>query len=238
MRATGGSLLVQLSNGETKSVTFAISVTNAYIIAFRAGSYVHYFPGTPQTEVQNAFPDVAPENRHQLPFGESYTSLDKAANGTGREELDLGADPLQRAVSSLYYNCRNGRISRGAQAVHPARHLIVSIQMIAESARFYIISGRISAWIYNSEQNPPEPDMLEYENSLGGLSRRIQESGENGVFDAAQLRDRRNQPIFVSNVNDFYVRCAIALMIYVCRPHQQSQFSRLIIIKDDTSVLK
>ncbi|XP_050212836.1 ricin-like [Mercurialis annua] len=232
LREAGDLLLVELSNGETESVTFAINVTNVYGIAFRVENHVHYFASTPPIDVQNAFPDVAPQNRHLLPFGEGYDSLQSAAN-VDRDQIDLGADPLQSAVTSLYYDSRNGPINYRTQR-RAARSIIIWAQMIAEAARNFVIAGRISTWIHNSEPTPPEPDMIEYENSWGTLSERIQQSGENGVFDGTQLVDRRNNQITVSNVNDFYVRFAIALMLYVCQPQQQTHFSPLIILKDDT----
>ncbi|XP_050205049.1 ricin-like [Mercurialis annua] len=210
-------LLVELSVPDIPgaTITFAVNVTNMYIIGFLVGDRAHYFPGYDH-DIQIAFPNVPSQNRHVLPFEENYNSLESAAH-EDRSTIYLGKNPLIQAVRQLYYASRDGHISP-AQRAGPAKWLLVCIQMISEAARNFIIAGRISSWIDNLYERAAEPDMISYQNRWGKLSERIQESGENGVFDAVDLVDRTNQPMDLSNVNDFYVRFAIALMIYYCQP--------------------
>ncbi|XP_050219742.1 ricin-like [Mercurialis annua] len=219
--------LVELSiQNHEAAVTLALNSTNVYIAGFLAGDRLHYFPDTSDV-ASIAFPNV--HIRYQLPFGEGYDSLRRSARES-REQIPLGARPLYNAILNLYSAGRSGPIGQRQQGA--ARDLTIIIQMISEAARNSIIAGRLSFSIYNHVERVPDPDMIRYENRWGRLSGRIQTAGPNGVFEPVDLLNRRNERFDVSNVNDLYVRAAMALVLNSCSAERQAydgMFSPLII---------
>lgn len=164
-------ILLELSNSPQVSVTLAIDVTNAYVVAYRAGSRSYFLSDAPQGSQSVLFTDT---QQHSLPFDGSYTQLQRNAR-EDREKIDVGILALEDAIALLYS-------SSDTQQNRRARSLIISIQMIAEAARFKYIEQLVRASIRRQRSFRPDPGMLSLENNWGRLSRAVQNSNQ-GVFN-------------------------------------------------------
>ncbi|KAG1359230.1 Ricin [Cocos nucifera] len=211
-------LLVELSNWEEASVTLAVDVINAHVVAYQAGNQSYFFRDAPNIAPFNVFRNTQQE---LLSFGGSYIELQRVA-GEDREDIDLGISALEGAISSL-------RSTSSVQQNTQARSLIVSIQMVSEAARFRYIERRVRQSITSDEYQTFRPDagVLSLENNWGALSTAIQQSNQ-GVFSRpVQLQRPDYSTLNVDNVMSSVIR-GLAFMVFVCR-NQASQFSPLII---------
>ncbi|EHA8590977.1 Ricin [Cocos nucifera] len=211
-------LLVELSNLGEASVTLAVDVVNAYVVAYQAGNQSYFFRDAPDAAFSNLFTNT---QQNTLLFAGSYTELQRVA-GQDREDIDLGILALEEAISSL-------RRTSSVQQNTLARSLIVSIQMLSEAARFKYIEQRVRQSITSEGYQTFRPDaaMLSLENNWGALSNAIQQSNQ-GVFSRPVQLQRPDYSTFNVDSVTLSIIKNLAFMVFVCKS-QASQFSPLII---------
>nr|prf ricin D Ile chain [Ricinus communis] len=208
-------ILVELQNHAELSVTLALSVTNAYVVGYRAGNSAYFFHPDNQEDAEaitHLFTDV--QNRYTFAFGGNYDRLEQLA-GNLRENIELGNGPLEEAISALYYYSTGG-----TQLPTLARSFIICIQMISEAARFQYIEGEMRTRIRYNRRSAPDPSVITLENSWGRLSTAIQESNQ-GAF-ASPIQLQRDGSKF--SVYDVSILLPIIAMVYRCAPPPSSQF--------------
>nr|AJR10103.1 sebin [Triadica sebifera] len=154
-------LLVEIANSRNLTITLALDITNAYVVAYRVGNQSYFFSDHVDPARSYVFTDT---QQNILPFGSNYNSIGEPAN------TDLGIFPLDEAVSSLH----GGR--------YQGRSLLVCIQMVSEAARFKYIERRVHWSIERNQRFRPDACMLSLENNWGALSTAIQGSDDNGNF--------------------------------------------------------
>ncbi|RWR91464.1 type 2 ribosome-inactivating protein cinnamomin III precursor [Cinnamomum micranthum f. kanehirae] len=212
-------ILVELSNWAADSpVTLAVDVTNAYVVAYRTGSQSFFLrEDNPDPAIENLLPDT---QRYTFPFSGSYTDLERVA-GERREEIQLGMDPLENAISALW-------ISNLNQQRALARSLIVVIQMVPEAVRYRFIEYRVRESITRAEMFRPDPAMLSLENNWSALSNAVQQSNQGGVFSSpVELRSTSNKPVYVGSVSDRVIS-GLAIMLFICRSSDRASSDQFI----------
>ncbi|XXG58138.1 hypothetical protein AAC387_Pa04g0527 [Persea americana] len=198
-------VLVELSNWAADSITLAVDVTNAYVVAYWNGSQSFFLhEDNPDPAIDNLFPNTM---RNNFSFSGSYTDLERV--GGNRENIDLGMEPLESAITAL-------RISNMEQQRPIARSLIVVIQMVAEAARFEFIMRQVRARIPGAQVFLPSRTMLSYENNWGALSSAIQQSNQGIFLNPVQLVNQYGAPRNVDTIRDTAVIPNLAIMLFVC----------------------
>ncbi|KAI7999634.1 hypothetical protein LOK49_LG09G01845 [Camellia lanceoleosa] len=212
-------LLVELSNWGEATITLAVDVQNAYVVAYQAGDQSYFFRDAPEVAFSNLFSDT---QQSTFNFNGSYVDLEGRSR-QDREDIDLGILALELAISSL-------RRSSSAAESTIARSLIVCIQMVSEAARFRYIEQRVRQSITSAgyEHFRPDAGMLSLENKWGTLSYAIQESNQ-GVFSRPVQLQRPDYTFFNVDSATLSIVRNLALMLFVCNINQaSSQFSPLI----------
>ncbi|XP_050219341.1 ricin-like [Mercurialis annua] len=211
-------LLIQLANFAEQTITLAMNVSNVYIVGYCAENHAYFFPPeTPEAEEEIAplFPRT--DREFMTGLGVNYGDLERVAN-QNREQTQLGFTPLDTAIAHLHGLTTNRTDNRNL-----ARGFLVIAQMIAEAARFNLISTRIARSFSNAIV--PDPGMIQLENDWSTISTAIQQSNDDGVLpEPLLLRDPRGQPIEVTQVKELLT--VISLLLYPCK--RPSQFSLLI----------
>ncbi|XP_027351635.1 abrin-c isoform X1 [Abrus precatorius] len=208
-------ITVELSNSERESIEVGIDVTNAYVVAYRAGSQSYFLRDAPASASTYLFTGT---QRYSLRFDGSYGDLERWAHQT-REQISLGLQALTHAISFLRSGASNDE--------EKARTLIVIIQMVAEAARYRYISNRVGVSIRTGTAFQPDPAMLSLENNWDNLSRGVQESVQDTFPNAVTLRRVNNQPVIVDSLTHQSV-AVLALMLFVCNPPNTNQSPLLI----------
>jgi hypothetical protein len=210
-------VLVDLSNWAGRSVTLALDVINAYVVGYRAGDYsVFLKPDNDEvaTATTHLFTDTT--RRPALHFTGSYLDLGQVQAGLNRSSVELGADALDQAVSSMYLYAQGPSHILEASL---ARAFFVTIQMVSEAARFRYIEGDVRGRIQRNQNTCPDVSVIQVENNWGSLSNAIQMSNQ-GIFGrSVQLQRRGGQSFHVDNVE--VVRSMIGLLLFTCNPRPQ-----------------
>ncbi|XP_065866358.1 ribosome-inactivating protein cucurmosin-like [Euphorbia lathyris] len=191
-------LLVELINYDEKlSITLAVNVSDAYVIAYKSGAKSFFLKDAPKVSEALLFDRTTKEPR---------LSVDTNYNNLGdRTKVGLGIGPLGRAITAL--NKFDG-VSVDATF---RNSLLVVIQMVSEAARFKFIELQIENNI--TGQYKPKWDTITYENRWDRLSEQIQLSGTNGVFKTpVDLENADGTAKIVSNVAD--VKSDITILKY------------------------
>ncbi|XP_027349058.1 abrin-a isoform X2 [Abrus precatorius] len=207
-------ITVELSNSDTESIEVGIDGTNAYVVAYRAGTQSYFTRDAPASASDYLFTGT---NQYSLPFNGSYGELEKWAD-QNRTQTYLGLRALTHAISFL----RNGRNDNEEKA----RILIVICQMVAEAARFRYISHRVGVSIRNNTPFQPDPAMISLENHWESLSGAVQRATQD-TFEDVRLTNIRHEPVIVNSLSHPTV-AVLALMLFVCNPRNANQSPLLI----------
>lgn len=197
-------LLEIIVQGPTGGViTFAIDVTNVYIVGYLVGTTRYFFeeaaPRADELLFNNKTIKTCPVRRSS-----NYQQLQSRARQS-REDIDLGLHSLEHAIRTLVNT-----------TPEDARSLLIVIQMVSESVRYWPIEGRVLGSLGGSFR--PDRSMIDFENNWGTLSEQIQNSDvfafEYPVIIGDQVAD---------SVLSIVIRGAMALMLYQvrCRPPPQ-----------------
>ncbi|CAK7357159.1 unnamed protein product [Dovyalis caffra] len=215
---TESDLLVELSNSLELSVTLAINVTNAYVVAYRASDQSYFFSDSKGPAFSKLFTET---KRDYLSFTGNYIDLQRIA-GAGRKDIPLGMSALDQAITNLYY----WRSGPGNTEYTVARSLLVAIQMVAEAARFRYIENSVCRSIKATSNFLPDEAMLSLENNWRALSTAIQQSNQGVFARPVQLRKRDGTFFNVDSVTvtDSLIS-NLGLLLFVCNP-QASRFKR------------
>lgn len=212
-------LLVELSNWADLSVTLALDVSNAHVVAYQGGeNRSYFFPNAPGSAVSNLFTNT---RQTKLPFSSNYNEIESVA-GEARAEIDLGILELEDSISSLY---RTSTIKRKELA----HAIIVIAQLVSEAVRFRYIEQLVRSSIKSQgtyQSFRPDASMLSLENSWTALSTAIQNSNR-GVFSMPIRLQRSDSSILIVDSVTRTLIANLALMVFICRD-QASQFSPLI----------
>ncbi|KAK9145674.1 hypothetical protein Sjap_005577 [Stephania japonica] len=202
-------ILLKITESHGHLVTFAIDVTNVYIIGYRVGDRRYFF--NESRNVPNApnllFTDATWTSPDPLRSA-NYNALE-SRTGVRRENIPLGLQTLLGAISTL--------ISRPEDAYS----LIIVIEMISEAVRYWEIESRVR----NNAQFMPDVYMIALENKWSDLSEQIQISDFLAFERQITIGDR-----VADNVNSFVI-AGLYLMLFVCNPPTTSFVSHLQLIK-------
>ncbi|XP_027351670.1 abrin-a-like [Abrus precatorius] len=219
-------ITVELSNSDTESIEVGIDVTNAYVVAYRAGTQSYFLRDAPTSASDYLFTGT---DQYSLPFNGTYGDLERWAHQS-RQQIPLGLQALTHAISFL----RSG----GSDNEEKARSLIVIIQMVSEAARFRYISNRVGVSIRTGTAFQPDPAMISLENNWGRLSGGVQQATQDTFPSDVTLRNIRDEPVIVNSLSHPTV-AVLALMLFVCNPPNANQsplLIRSIVEKSDTCV--
>ncbi|RWR91467.1 type 2 ribosome-inactivating protein [Cinnamomum micranthum f. kanehirae] len=205
-------VLVELSEQAGDSVSFAVDVTNASVVAYQGKSRSFFL----QVDIPALFPNSG--ERIILPFDSSYTDLERVAN-VERGNIDLGMTPLANAIANLDYHDDQSKI---------ALDLIVVNQMVLEAVRFRSIEYRVRRDIPNGGPWRADPAMISLENNWEALSSAIQKSTVGGVFSSeVVLHLIDNNPVYVGSVSHRAIS-GLALMLFVRKSSNSASSNRFI----------
>ncbi|KAM2913800.1 hypothetical protein COP2_044410 [Malus domestica] len=195
-------LLVDLSNNGNNTITVAIDVVNASVVAYRARAARPYFlADAPDEALDILFNDT---RGFFLPFTSNYIDLEKAAEKS-RDKIPLGLTPLHNAITSLW----------NQESEEAAVSLLVIIQTVFEAARFRVIEQRVRNSISSKANFIPDPAMLSLENHWLAISWETQHA-LNGVFSKSiQLRSTNNNLFLVDSVSSS-IMAGVAFLFYNC----------------------
>ncbi|KAJ4828936.1 hypothetical protein Tsubulata_030253 [Turnera subulata] len=200
-------LLVKLSNSPEATITLALDVTDANIVAYQAGVESYFLSDASNLAFSNLFTDT---DQKKLSFGGIYSDLERVA-GARRQDIDLGISHLDGAITTLY---RSNRTPQNTVA----RALIVIIQMIIEATRFRHIEQQVRVNIRTPDTYPnfrPDYATIELQNNWIRLSTEIQESYQRAFSSAVMLR-RANGEIFYADCVSEILKANLALLKFVC----------------------
>ncbi|XP_037418645.1 agglutinin-like [Triticum dicoccoides] len=158
-------ILLEISvAGTPAGVTFAIDVTNVYIVGYLVGGTRYFFMEAPARAEELLF-TVAATQTSPTRRSSNYAKLEQNA-GALRRAIPLGlpslADAIRRLVTTRPEDARS--------------HLIV-IQMVSEAVRYWEIELNVLQAANNA--NPsflPDARMIDLENNWSALSLQIQTS--------------------------------------------------------------
>ncbi|XP_027352168.1 abrin-a-like [Abrus precatorius] len=219
-------ITVELSNSDTESIEVGIDVTNAYVVAYRAGTQSYFLHDAPASASDYLFTDT---DHYSLPFNGTYGDLVRWAH-QNRTQIPLGLRALTHAISFL----RSG----GDDNEEKARTLIVIIQMVSEAARFRYISNRVRVSIRTGTAFQPDPAMLSLENRWDRLSGAVQQATQDTFPNEVTLTNIHNEPVIVNSLSHPTV-AVLALILFVCNPlnaNQSPLLIRSIVENSDTCV--
>ncbi|XP_027347553.1 abrin-a-like [Abrus precatorius] len=217
-------ITVELSNSDTESIEVGIDVTNAYVVAYRAGTESYFLRDAPASASTYLFTGT---NYHSLPFNGTYGDLDRWSDQT-REQTYLGLEALRHGISFL-----RGGANDNEERAHI---MIVIIQMVAEAARFRYIANRVGVSIRTGTAFQPDLAMLSLENNWDNLSGGVQQSVQDTFPNAVTLRSITDRPVIVDSFSHPTV-AVLALMLFICNPPNANQsplLIRSIVEKSDT----
>nr|ABW23505.1 prepropulchellin III [Abrus pulchellus subsp. tenuiflorus] len=208
-------ITVELSNSERESIQVGIDVTNAYVVAYRAGTQSYFLRDAPRYASTYLFTDT---QQHSLRFDGSYSDLQRWAQQS-REQISLGLQALTHAISFLHSGTNDDR--------ERAHTMIVIIQMASEAARYRYISNRVGVSIRTSTAFQPDPAMLSLENNWDNLSGGVQQSVQDTFPNNVILSSINRQPVVVDSLSHPTL-AVLALMLFVCNPPNANQSPLLI----------
>ncbi|KAK9136051.1 hypothetical protein Syun_015381 [Stephania yunnanensis] len=184
-------ILLEIADSRGQTVTFAIDVTNVYVVGYLVNNQRYFF-----NEAQASAPDLlftdatvtSPDRRSS-----NYNALESRARAT-RENIPLGLQVLLGAISTL------------TSLPEDPRSILIVIQMISEAARYWEIESRVR----NNVQFNPDGYMIDLENNWSSLSAQIQISDFLAFETAITIGGR-----VADNVNSFVI-AGLYLMLFVC----------------------
>ncbi|KAK9135956.1 hypothetical protein Syun_015286 [Stephania yunnanensis] len=184
-------LLLEIAESRGQTVTFAVNVTNVYVVGYRVGNQRYFFNESQPNAPDLLFTDAtvtSPDRRSS-----NYNALESRAGAT-RTNIPLGLQVLLGAISTL------------TSRPEDPRSLLIVIQMISEATRYWEIESRVR----NNVQFNPDGYMIDLETNWGSLSRQIQISDFLAFETAITIGDR-----IADSVNSFVV-AGLYLMLFVC----------------------
>uniref|UniRef100_A0ACD5WGQ7 Uncharacterized protein n=1 Tax=Avena sativa TaxID=4498 RepID=A0ACD5WGQ7_AVESA len=224
-------VLVELSNSAGLSVTLALDVINGYVVGYRSGDYwVFLMRDDDDDEIAAAatmqlFRETT-IRRITLEFTGSYQDLQQ--RGGRREDVPLGIQALEQAVSTMYSYPRNPNLQVRDQAAL-ARAFLITIQMVSEAARFNTIEASVCLRLRERDDPGTAPDtrMISLENGWDRLSSEIQYLSNDGVGvfrNAVRVQTGGHDGeafIDVDNLARALEVASLALMLFRCNNNQR-----------------
>ncbi|KAF2321671.1 hypothetical protein P3X46_009895 [Hevea brasiliensis] len=201
-------LLVELTNSQNYKVTVALNLINIYVVAYKAGSKAFFFSDAPDKATDYLFKDKD-TNQIKLKFTGSYVDLQK--NGADRLKTNLGVLALDDSIFTLnkYDNTQPTKI---------AGPLVVTIQMVAEAARFTYIERKVLSNF--AQRFLPLEDVTSRENKWKSLSTGIQKADKNGNFPTpVQLKNSDGSANVVSTVKQ--AKPDMGILLYVANKNSK-----------------
>uniref|UniRef100_A0ACD5WLX9 Uncharacterized protein n=1 Tax=Avena sativa TaxID=4498 RepID=A0ACD5WLX9_AVESA len=204
-------ILLDISIEGKSNVTFAIDVTNVYIVGYLIGNTRYFSEDAPANAERILFKNAA--NKRTLPWPLNYVDLETAA-GARREKIPLGLINLHNAIETLAKEDKR----------EDPKSLIVVIQMVAEAVRFldiewHTLRQQLTSY-RDDEHRYLEGRMLDLENSWGALSGQIQNS--EGLAFQRPIRIGGQD---VDNAHSAVIR-GMFLMLFMCAQTTPSREGR------------
>ncbi|KAJ4851105.1 hypothetical protein Tsubulata_048266 [Turnera subulata] len=217
-------LLVKLTNEPgAGSITVALDVTDANVVAYQAGHESYFFNDASNLAFSNLFTRT---EKKKLSFSGQYPELEKAATAN-RQGIDLGIPALEAAISSLY---RSNRTPVNTLA----RSLMVVMQMISEAARFRYVEQQVrfsnKSGGYGSFR--PDQSVLALESNWNLLSSEIQESYQRAFSNVVQLKRSNGETLNVDSVSPI-LKPHLALLKFLCKSTEPTSTSGLLHMVSD-----
>lgn len=190
-------ILLEITVGDTAGgVTFAIDVTNVYIVGYLVGTTRYFFLEAPARAEDLLF--TTADNQPSPRKSSNYAKLEQNA-GASRRAFPLGLASLADAIRTL--------ITRRPE---DARSQLIVIQMVSEAVRYWEIE-------WNVLQNPsflPDSRIIGFQNNWSALSLQIQTSDAFAFQRPITIGDQ-----VADSVQSAVIK-ALFLMLFRCaRPH-------------------
>lgn len=190
------NLNARLANNQAFTIGLQLRRSDLYLLAYRdqvdgTTNRAFYFRG--EIPERDVFPNIANVQREQMRVQFDYISLETAA-GQPINTLQFGVASLESAMRNIY-----GR--KDVSSTNPfrrdqARFLLITIQMVAEAARFIYIERKGEFSLSSDYQ------VKSLVNNWGSLSAQIATSGASGVFrNPVTLQVASNRFWTITNVN-------------------------------------
>ncbi|KAK9741422.1 hypothetical protein RND81_03G104500 [Saponaria officinalis] len=191
-------ILVEIVGSDSRIVTLAFQTSDIYFLGYRDkinnAARANFVADAKLTdeEKRDIFPDVEKKNQINLPYGESYASMEDAA-GRSRSSIDLGVQRLDERINKVY------GLSYGAKPTKENKKKLAEfgltvVQMVAEAARFSDIENRVINGGLEKKSFSPDDNMIALEKEWGKISQAI----HNASPSCKELKDKLDFP---SNVN-------------------------------------
>ncbi|KAK9741446.1 hypothetical protein RND81_03G106600 [Saponaria officinalis] len=191
-------ILVEIVGSEGRTVTLAFQTSDIYFVGYRDkinnAARANFVADAKLTDKEKGdiFPDVAKNNRIDLPYGESYDSMENAA-GKSRSSIDLGVKRLDDRIKKVY------GLSYGPKPTKEDKRKLAEfgltvVQMVAEAARFNDIENRVINGGLEEDSFFPDKNMIALEKEWAKISQAI----HNASPSCKELKDKLDFP---SNVN-------------------------------------
>ncbi|VAH85826.1 unnamed protein product [Triticum turgidum subsp. durum] len=199
-------LLEIIVAGTPRGVTFAIDVTNVYIVGYLVGSTRYFFMEAPARAEELLF-TVAAIQTSPTRRSSNYAKLEQNA-GAPRRAIPLGLPSLADAIRTLV-----------TTRPEDARSHLVVIQMVSEAVRYWEIELNVLQAANNA--NPsflPDARMIDLENNWSALSLQIQTSDAFAFQRPITIGDE-----VADNVQSAVIRGMFLMLFRCARPRRDLQ---------------
>ncbi|KAK9136060.1 hypothetical protein Syun_015390 [Stephania yunnanensis] len=188
-------ILVEIAESRGQTVTFAIDVTNVYVVGYRVGNQRYFFTESQPNAPDLLFTDatVTSPNRRSSNYNALENRVRVGKKNLTRKDIPLSLQVLLGAISTLTSEPEN------------PRSILIVIQMISEAARYWEIESRV-----RNGEFYPDDYMIDLETNWGSLSRQIQISDFLAFETEITIGNR-----IADNVNSFVI-AGLYLMLFVC----------------------
>ncbi|KAK9741440.1 hypothetical protein RND81_03G106200 [Saponaria officinalis] len=194
-------ILVEIVGSEGRTVTLAFQTSDIYFVGYsdkiNNAARANFVADVKLTDKEKGdlFPDVLKKNQINLPYGESYKSMEGAA-GKSRSSIDLGIQRLDDRIKKVYGLSYGPNPSKDVKSKLAEFGLTV-VQMVAEAARFNNIENRVINGGLEKESFFPDSNMIKLVNEWGKISQAI----HNASPTCKEVKDKFEYPTNVNTVD-------------------------------------
>ncbi|KAK9741423.1 hypothetical protein RND81_03G104600 [Saponaria officinalis] len=187
-------ILVEIEGSENRTVTLAFQTSDIYFVGYsdkiNNKARANFVADAKLTDEEKGaiFSGVEKDNQINLPYGESYKSMEGAA-GRDRSSIDLGVKRLDDRIKNVY------GLSYGAKPTKQDKMKLgefglTVVQMVAEAARFSAIENIVIQRGIGEKSFFPDNNMITLQKEWGKISQAI----HNASPSCKKLKDKLDYP--------------------------------------------
>ncbi|XP_038877566.1 seed lectin-like [Benincasa hispida] len=193
-----------LTNEIDETITLAIDKVNLGVVGYLSNNISYMFLNAPREAFRVVFPSTC---RVILDFDSDYKSIEIAASTT-RQEIVLGFDPMDVAISTLFHYQENSI---------PKAFLVI-LQMVIEGLKFKFIEQSVFMSLKYRYNFKPSLAIVSLQDNWVRLSSQIQASSSlQGLFgEVIELYDSNDKIIRVDAIDYPIILTNIAMQLYHC----------------------